>query len=179
MIIIKGEQAKWLRKISPLIAAMDNDSMNNTETAPLNFKGCGLMLEADEARIWEFLREGVVNLHELNTLGLAMLMDFAEFYDMEFMRIHIKASFFGCNLRTAAKALVHLHSLELNLRAESKLGYIASSAILCGSTESDLVKFLSNKDNGKDLVLTFDFLVEASRMKRFEAYYGFLPILDW
>ena len=178
MFIIKGEQAKWLRKISPLIAAMDNDSMNDSDTAPLNFKGCGLMLEADEARIWEFLREGVINLHELDTLGLSMLMDFAEFYDMEIMRTHIKAVFFGCNLRTAARALVHLHTLDVKIRAESKLGYIASSAILCGAKESVLTKFLSDKDNGRDLVLIFEFLVEASRRKRFESYFGFLPIGD-
>ena len=103
-----------------------------------------------------------------------MLMDFAEFYDMEIMRTHIKAVFFGCNLRTAARALVHLHTLDVKIRVESKLGYIASSAILCGAKESVLTKFLSDKDNGKDFVLMFEFLVEASRRKRFESYFGFI-----
>ena len=179
MFIIKGTQAKWLRKISPLIAAMDNDSMSDSDSAPLNFKGCGLMLEADEARIWEFLQEGVIHLHELDNLGLPMLMDFAEFYDIEIMRTHIKAAFFGCNLKTAARALVHLHSRNVKVRAESKLGYIASSARLCGAKESVITKFLSDKDNGTDYVLTFEFLVEASRMKRCEAHFGFLPDRDW
>jgi len=179
MFIIKGTQAKWLRKISPLIAAMDNDSMDDSDSAPLNFNGCGLMLEADEARIWEFLQEGIIHLHELDNLGLTTLMDFAEFYDMEIMRTHIKAAFFGCNLKTAARALVHLHGLNGKIKAESKLGYIASSAKLCGAKEAVITKFLSDKDNGTDYVLIFEFLVEAARLKRWKSYFGFLPERDW
>ena len=115
MIILEGTHAKWVRGLSPVIAAMKVLSVDAMYPAPLELKGCGLMSEADEGKIWETLREGVLDLRDLDILGLPTLMSFAEFYDMEFIRAHIRVKYYGANIRTAARALVHLDTPGLNL----------------------------------------------------------------
>ena len=179
MIILEGKHATWLRGLSPIINAVKVLSLDPMDPAPMELKGCGLMSEADETKIWETLREGVMDLRDLDTLGLPTLMSFAEFYDMEFVRAHIRDKYYGANIRTAARALVHLDTPGLNLRPRTKLGYIASSAKLCRASTVGLSEYLEKLSNRNDMILIFEYLVEESRKKRFTEHFGFLPIRDW
>jgi hypothetical protein len=179
MIVLEGKHATWLRGLSPIIHAVKVLPADPMNPAPLELKGCGLMSETDETKIWETLREGVMDLRDLTTLGLPTLMSFAEFYDVEFVREHIRNKYFGTDIKAVAMALVHLDSPGLNLRPKSKLGYIASSAKLCGASTERLGEYLEKLSNRNDMILIFEYLVEESRKKRFTEHFGFLPIRDW
>jgi hypothetical protein len=137
------------------------------------------MSEKEETKIWEALREGVMNLGDLTTISLRTFMSFAEFYDVEVVREHIRNKYFGTDIKTAAIALVYLDSPGLNLRPKSKLGYVASSAELCGATTGGLIEYLEKLSNRNDMILVFEYLVEESRKKRFNDQFGFLPNRDF
>ena len=76
-------------------------------------------------------------------------------------------------------ALVYLDSPGLNLRPKSKLGYVASSAKLCGASTGGLIEYLETLSNRNDMILIFEYLVEESRKKRFNDHFGFLPNRDF
>ena len=119
MIIIEAEYVGRVEGLSPVIAAMTefdkNQTGNNQGIVPptqLELKGCGLMREIDESRIWTTIKDGKLKLGRLNNLGLATLMNFAEYYDMALIRNYIRIKFYGTCIETAASSILYLETPE-------------------------------------------------------------------
>ena len=186
MIIIEGKHVRWLEGLSPVIAAMKELPMKHTgpnqgtvTPTQLELKGCGLVSETDERRIWGTIKEGELNLGGLDNLELTTLMNFAEHYDMEFIRNYIRVKFYGSQLKEAATALIHLDKPGLNLTPETKRGYLASTAELCGASTDKLIDQLTKMGGNKERVTIFEYLVGETRKKIYRNNFGLILDSPW
>jgi hypothetical protein len=170
MIIIEAEHVSRIKGLSPVIAAMTEFDMKQTghnqgivPPSQLELKGCGLMSEIDESRIWGTIKDAKLKLERLDNLELATVMNFAEYYDMEIIRNYIRIKFYGSQLKEAATAIIHLDTPGVDLTTETKRAYLSATAELCGASTDKLIDQLTKMGENKERVNIFEYLVGETR----------------